>query len=320
MRRVEVEHRSPPGEDAAVRALLTAGVEAQRAAMQALGLPTVRLLVLYNACAFRCFFCASGGTSGRSADDRTAWAAIEAHLAPATPEEGGRLLVAGNEPLLHPDFDRLMALAGPRGFHHVSLMSSGPALADPAARRRWIAQGLRVVAVPLYAAEAALHDAVVGAPAFEGLLGALRALHEDGVQVEVHTLALRRTAAALPALAALCAEAFGQPLALAPLRDKEGQFDFAREALSMAEVGALLAAWPAGLPLRLVGFPACVAPGLPRGAADTISIYFLSQRRAFAPVCAGCGARARCPGVVEAHLQRGGAAGLSPMASAPTAG
>lgn len=305
---------APPHEDPEARAVLTAGIAEQHAALAAWGLPPVRLLVLYNACAFRCFFCASGGTSDRRPDDRTPWSAIEAHLAPALPVEGGRLIVAGNEPLLHPDFDRLMALASARGFDHIELMSSGTPLADPGRRARWRAAGLRAVAVPMYAAEKDLHDAIVGAPAFDGLVAALDAAAAEGLRVEVHTLALQRTAAALVPLARFVAERWGSPLALAPLRDKEGQFDWGREALSLAALAAQLEAWPPSVPLRLVGLPACLAPGLPRGAADTIGLYFRTQRQGFAPVCGGCAARARCPGVVEAELRAHGAAGLRPLA------
>ena len=305
---------APAHEDAAARVVLTAGVAEQHAALRAWGLPPVRLLVLYNACAFRCFFCASGGTSDRRAEDRTPWAAIEAHLSPALPAEGGRLIVAGNEPLLHPDFDRLLALAQRQGFDHVELMSSGTPLAAAGRRAAWVKAGLRAVAVPLYAAEPDVHDAIVGAPAFEVRVAALDAAAAEGVRVEVHTLALRRTAAALAPLARLVSARWGTTLALAPLRDKEGQFDWAREALSLPELGGLLGAWPAEVPLRLVGFPACLAPGLPRGAADTIGLYFRTQRQGFAPICGGCAARPACPGVVEAHLRAHGGAGLRAFA------
>ncbi len=310
---------APRHEDAAVRDVLTAGVAEQHAALRAWGLPPVRLLVLYNPCAFRCFFCASAGTSDRAADDRTPWAQIAGHLSPALPEEQGRLIVAGNEPLLHPDFDRLMDLAADRAFHHIELMTSGTPLSDPARRTRWIQRGLRAVAVPLYAAVADEHDAVVGAPAWDGLVAALDAAHAEGVRVEVHSLALRRTANALLPLARMVQARWGTTLAIAPLRDKEGQFDWAREALPLDALADRLAAWPTDVGVRLVGFPFCVAPEAPRGAADTIGLYFRTQRRAFAPLCAACTARPRCPGVVEAQLRQRGDAGLSPF-RAPSPG
>ena len=169
------------------------------------------------------------------------------------------------------------------------------------------------MAVPLYAAAPGPHDAIVGAPAWNVLVGALDAVHTAGVRVEVHTLALQRTAAALQPLARMVHARWGTALAIAPVRDKEGQFDWAREALSLEAVGALLSAWTDDAPVRLVGFPRCVAPTVPRGAADTIGLYFRTQRRVYAPLCDGCGARADCPGVVEAHLRRRGAAGLSPL-------
>ncbi len=303
---------TPRHEDAAVRDVLTASIDAQHAALRAWGLPPVRLLVLYNACAHRCFFCASAGTSDRDADDRTPWDRIAAHLAPARPEEQGRLVVAGNEPLLHPDFERLMDRAHAAGFTSIELMTSGADLADRDRLQSWVDRGLSAVAVPIYAVTPALHDDVVGGAAHARLLAGLDAARDAGVALHLHTLGLRRTVHELPALARLTATRWGSPLGLALVRDKEGQFDFAKEALSVPQLGRVLGGWPATAPVRLIGFPGCVAPHLQRDAATAIAVYFRTQRTGYAAVCRGCAARRACPGVVQAQLARTGSQGLAP--------
>lgn len=302
-------------EDAGVHEVLAGTVAAQHAALQRWGMPPTRVLVLYNACAHRCFFCASEGTSDRPAHDRTPWSRIAAHLSPAMPSEQGRLVVAGNEPVLHPDWPRLLALAAAANFTDLALMTSGVGLEEPERLERWVANGLRSVVVPLYSADPAVHDDVVGGAAHAGLMVGLDAARDAGVQVHVHTLALRRTAAGLPALARLCADRWGAPLVLAPVREKPGLFDFEAEALDLVGMRALLNDWEPHVPLRLVGMPACLAPGLGRDVPLAVDLYFRSQERGFGLVCAGCGARPRCPGVVWSQLDRHGDSGLVPLSA-----
>jgi pyruvate-formate lyase-activating enzyme len=299
-------------EDQAVRSFMVDSVEGQHQAFRQWGLPVTRVMILYNACAFRCFFCASAGTTFRDPEDRTGWGAIQQHLGPAKPEEEGRLILAGNEPLLHPDFERTIALASRQGFDNIQLMTSGNLLGDEAALKRWVAAGLRSVAVPIYSATPALHDEIVGEAAHQALFQALDMAHSLGVNVHVHTLALRRTAGEISALAELTQRRWRTHLSIAPIRDKEGQFDWASEALSLVEFNQMLDELPSAVPICLVGFPTCVGRGRPRAAADTVSVYFMTQARRYAAICDGCEDRPACPGLVEAYYRHTGHEGLSP--------
>ena len=302
----------PRFEDETVRNFLFDSVEGQHAAFKQWGLPISRVLILYNACGFRCFFCASEGTSFREDSRSTPWSRIDAHLSPAQDAEDGRLIIAGNEPVLHPDFERILERAQEQGFKDIHLMTSGTWLSDPDKLERWVSAGLRSIAVPIYATTPELHDEIVGADAHGQLLAALDLAHEQGVEIHLHTLALRRTMHELLALAELAAARWDSLLSVAPLREKEGQFDWVTEAIPLAEVNQFITALPAEAPIRLVGFPACVGRGWPRGAAACTSVYFMAQGRTFAEICSGCADKPGCLGVVQAYTEHFGVSGLTP--------
>ena len=300
-------------EDPRVHEVLSGSVASQHAALSRWGFPPTRLLLLYNACAHRCFFCASAGTSDRAPGDQTPWEQIADRLSPALPSEQGRLMVGGNEPVLHPDWPRLLARAAAQGFDDVALMTSGVGLDDPTRLAEWVAHGLRSVVVPLYSASAGPHDAVVGQRAHAALLDGLDAAVAAGLKVHVHTLALRQTLAGLPELARLCDQRWGTPLVLAPVREKPALFDFQAEAADLVTLHDALVRWPASLPLRLVGLPACLDPLRSREVPLAVDLYFRSQARRFGAACTDCSARGRCPGVVQGQLEHHGEAGLRPL-------
>jgi pyruvate-formate lyase-activating enzyme len=302
----------PRFEDETVRNFLFDSVDGQHAAFRRWGLPITRVLILYNACGFRCFFCESAGTSSREDSRSTAWSQIEAHLSPAQPSEDGRLIIAGNEPLLHPDFERILERAETQGFTNIHLMTSGTWLSNPDDLARWISAGLRSIAVPIYALTPELHDEIVGAKAHAQLLEALDLAHASGVEIHLHTLALKRTEHELLALAELASRRWKSLLSIAPLREKEGQFRWVSEAMSLSDVDRFIGTLAADAPVRLVGFPACVGRGWPRGAAACTSVYFMAQGRTFAEVCSGCQDKPDCLGVVQAYTRHFGEQGLSP--------
>jgi molybdenum cofactor biosynthesis enzyme MoaA len=271
------------------------------------------VLILYNRCAFECFFCASPGTSFRDHDDRTSWAQIEQHLLDAKPEEEGRLIIAGNEPLLHPDFEKTLALANTKGFTNIQLMTSGTLLDDSEALERWTAAGLGNVAIPIYSCHPQLHDEIVGAKAHERLVKALDLAYQKGISIHLHTLALRRNSHELLDLAVLAKERWGSRLSIAPLREKEGLFNWANETLSLVEIQQFLNSIPKNSPISLVGFPNCIGRDWPRAAADTITVYFMTQSRTFVDVCSSCTDKPTCSGIVDAFSRHGQVQGLIPL-------
>jgi pyruvate-formate lyase-activating enzyme len=303
----------PVHEDPRVHAFMAADAPAQVEILTAWGLRPAVALVLLNACENQCFFCANAGTTAVPPERNTPWEHIERHLR-GKPPGIDRLLVGGNEPTLHPHFDRMMALAHELGFREVELMTSGLQLAVPGRLAAWVAHGLREVAIPIYSADAALHDAVCGTPCWDRLVAGLDAARAAGVRVWLHTLALRRTVDGLPALAALARERWDAELAVAPLREKQGLFRWDAETVTLDVLARALD----GLPehVALVGMPDCLDRGRARGSAQVIEMYFRTQLRAFDPVCSACLDQPSCPGVVAAQLQRHGASGLSPRLGA----
>jgi hypothetical protein len=287
-------------EDSAVVGLLTATPASQVEQIRAWGLPPAVLLLLMNACENRCFFCANDGVVRPPPEAQTGWAAIEAHLEAARSLGMSTVCIVGTEPALHPDFERTLTLARAVGFARVELMTSGLRLAEPGVAQRWFAAGIVSVAVPMYGASAVVHDGVVGTVSFNRTLLALDQAKAAGIQVQVHTLALTRTLAALPALAALVQQRWGCRLAIAPVRPKESLFDYPSEAPSYAQLERAIT----GLDLSLTGFPDCVAPAAARGAALVIQLYFRGQSTSFLPVCEDCTRRPVCPGVVVAERGR----------------
>jgi pyruvate-formate lyase-activating enzyme len=306
----------PDHEDPALHALLRADPAGQAAWLAERGLPPAVLLPLVNACAQRCFFCAGPGTTDLPDAARTPEAVALAHLA-ARPPGVVRLLVGGNEPTLHPAFARVLGEARAAGYTRVDLMTNGATLRGNAAA--WAAAGLAEVVVPLYAVDAATHDAICGVRCHDTVLAGLDEAVAAGVRVRPHTLLLRSTLAELPALARAVRLRFGERLAVGLLRAKPG-FDWNAAAPSFGEIRAALARVPPeDHPLLLVA-PPCLGwgagregvvpgpervPAVAEEAALLATLYFSSQARGFLAACAGCGARAACPGVVTAYHPSG---------------
>jgi len=280
------------------------------AALRLWGEEPAVVLLLYNACESHCFFCASPGTTDVPASAVTPWKAIQVHL-DERPDDVETLCIGGNEPLLHPELERALSHASASGFESIELMTSGLRL-DPERLRQWRRLGLDAVAVPIYAADAATHDAICGAACFDRLVTGLDAVRDAGMEVRLHTIALRRTIDALPALAAFCRDRWGCTLAVAPLREKGDQFDYDAESVPFAELSRRLRALAPDAPLALLGLPPCVDRRRAQGGGGIMRVYFRTQRRDWAPSCASCRDRPHCLGIVLAELERGAASAVEP--------
>lgn len=296
-------------EDDSMAEVMAAPLAVQLEKFAEWGLPRAGLLILMSACQGRCFFCASPAVTAPGPDIVTprerALAWLDGNRSLAVED----LCLGGTEPPTHSHFRETLERARDVGFARVQLMTSALPLANEGVAREWHALGIRSVATPLYAASAALHDEIVGVPGhFERVLAGLDRAFSEGITPHVHTLAIRRNLAELGRLAELSLGRWHARLSVAPLRAKEEVFSFASEASSYAELERALA----GAPLSLIGFPSCVAPNLPRGAALLIQLYFRAQRTELDAVCASCRLRAECPGLVLAHHASYGAEGLRP--------
>ncbi|MFO0572307.1 MAG: radical SAM protein [Polyangiaceae bacterium] len=286
-------------EEPRVLALLAATLAAQQPTLASWGVGSTGVRLVMNACESRCFFCANPGVTNPPPSAITPWSELERWLEENRSLRLRRLCLVGTEPARHPDFERLLERARDVGFEELELMTSGLRLAEPGEAERWAERGVVTIASPLYAEEAELHDQVVGHAAFERTVAGLSSARAAGIEVRVHTLALRRTLGRLPRLAAFVRERFGTRLALAPVRPKEQLFDYAREVPSWDALEAALDGEP---DLSLVGFPLCLAPHVTRGAATSIELYFRGQARRWLLECEPCAERERCGGVLAAEL------------------
>jgi hypothetical protein len=285
-----------------------APLAAQVETLASWGLPRRGLLIVMSACEGRCFFCASPPVTHPPPSLVTPWARIEQWLLGNRDLGLTELCLGGTEPPTHVDFQRTLSLAADVGFRSIQLMTSGLSLAANASA--WHSAGITSVCSPLYAADAALHDRIVGVPGHHArVLTGLDTALATGITVHVHTLALRQNLAALHALGTLVRSRWAQPLVVAPVRPKDGVFDYASEAPDLAAVAHAVT----DSDVALVGFPLCIAPHAPRGGPLLIELYFRSQRRGFGRVCEGCSARSGCPGVVAQHLIDRGDGALEPM-------
>jgi len=291
-----------------VHALMEAPLAVQRELLARWGLPEAGLLILMSKCLGRCFFCAQRVVTDPPADMITRWDPVDAWLEGNREQKLERLCLGGTEPPTHPDFYRTLKRAQEVGFREVELMTSGVQLAHPVIVQRWWEHGVRDICAPIYGASAAEHDRVVQVSGhWDRLVRGLDLACRRGMTVHLHTLALRRTLDALPALARYVAERWGARLALAPLRPKD-MFDYRAEAVGFDALAATLA----DSDVSLTGFPSCVLPDKPRAAPLLIEVYFRGQRTTYAEACATCAARDRCPGLVAMHARAYGDAGLSP--------
>ena len=302
----------PEHEDAALHTLLAAAPGEQAAWLLARGLPAVTLLPLTNACANRCFFCAGPGTVTVRPEDVTPAEHILRHLR-QRPADVRRLLIGGNEPTLHPDFEGALRAARRLGYTRVELMTSGTTLAAGASA--WRHLGLAEVVVPLYSADRGVHDTICGTPCFDRVVAGLDAADGAGIQVSPHTVALPETLDGLDALAQLCHDRWGARLAVGLLREKP-VFDWAKRAPRLDAVREALGRVGAYAPLPLVA-PRCLSPAWAEELAEEAQasllarLYFMTQRREHPSVCEGCALKPRCPGVVAAYA--GEAEALRPV-------
>lgn len=302
------QSRNTKGESADVADLMGASLAQQGQTLSRWGLEPAGLLMIMSACFNRCFFCSSPAVNNPPPSFITRWEQIRDHLKGNTEAGLSRLYIGGTEPTSHPHLEDALQLCHEVGLTHVELMTSGLGFDDRQRTRRWVDWGLTSIALPIYAAEAALHDQITGTENFSRLMRSLDVAREEGIEVHIHTLALRRNLHALPRLAEKVREDFGGRLTVGPVRAKGRLFRYSEEVPSMEEVGSVLE----GVDCALVGWPACVAPDLPRDAAGIIQIYFRGQERTFGQKCTGCAWKSRCPGVVGAELEARGEGALCP--------
>ncbi len=301
--------RVPSHEDEAMAEVMAAPLGTQLARFEDWGLPRTGLLILMSACQGRCFFCASPAVTDPGPDIVTPFERVERWLDDNLELGVEDLCLGGTEPPTHTHFDATLERAKSVGFSRIQLMTSGLSLESSKLAADWYAAGIRSICVPLYGSNARAHDSVVGVPGhFERATRGLDNARSAGIEPFVHTLLLRRTLGDLGALATLTRSRWGARLAIAPLRAKDEVFAFRSESVPYDEIEPAIAS----ADVSLVGFPSCVAPEVSRGGPLLIELYFRAQKMVFDAACEPCTLRESCPGLVAAHHEQYGAAGLRP--------
>jgi His-Xaa-Ser system radical SAM maturase HxsC len=236
-------------------------------------------------------------------------------------EPGSLIGITGGEPALYKDelcgmIERVLGARADLEFHvlsngqHFSL-EDVERLRDPVYRR--VSWG-----IPLYAAEPALHDRIVGkAGAFARLQQSFAHLLLAGARIELRTVLLSTNLGALPALARAVAARlrFVEMWSIMQLEnigfaknrwpdlyvDHRGSFGPIAAALDHAALH--------GLRAQLFNFARCTVPAPYRHlAVASISDW----KRKYAPACAGCREQGRCCGFFEWHPDEA-MEGVSPL-------
>lgn len=267
------------------------------------------LLMLENPCVHDCVFCLSKPLEPTGLEPVLRWLADNRELGLT------RLGLAGNEPLAHPHIDRILAEARHAGFERFEVLSSGSPLADPKRVRALFDLGVRGFAMPLYAADAAVHDGITQSPgSHQDTLGAIETLRELGADVHVHANLLSHNLDHLQALEALVRDRWELPLCVIPIRPKASNLPYAELMPRYADIIERARV------RSLVAFPLCVAakvqdPVRPSGSliSDLLKIYVLDQPFIKPERCQPCRWRSRCSGTFQAYLELHGSGDLEPQ-------
>jgi MoaA/NifB/PqqE/SkfB family radical SAM enzyme/SAM-dependent methyltransferase len=284
-------------------------------------------------CNHRCLFC----HAEERRDVEASRVEVDARIDRAARLGHRGLVLSGGEPTLRPELlawgDRVAA----RGME-LGVVTNG-ALLDAALVDALVRRGLRYVHLSLHAGTAEAHDATVGAPSFERVLAALRALEGRGVEAWVNCVVTRRN---LDRLGEVVETVRRFPHAALKLSLVEPR-GAALEAFDdlVPEVGAAAAAVRAALaqardgspPLRVAHdyLPLCLLPGWEDARGDLRAHGFtrmaevgepdlspVDERNAVKPArCAPCVLRGRCPGLFTAYRARRGDAALAPVTGRP---
>lgn len=279
-------------------------------------------------CNNRCRFCSQAALrDGAPAVDGAA--EVEAALALAA-SRGRRvaLVMTGGEPTLDPALAERVAQARLLGVHRVEVQTNGRMLAYPGYARRLAQAGVGTVQVALHGATAGEHDWHTQVPgSFAQAARGIQQAKAAGLRVVVTTVLTRanfRSALALVDLGLSVGMVAWRARPVLP----QGEDDVARvllaprlELVREPLMRALTRLESRRRPATLEGLPLCVlgphwAAGRRHAELHTGRVQHregATELGVFAPACARCALRSRCPGVAPAYARRFGFAELVPV-------
>lgn len=246
--------------------------------------------------------------------------ALEAACLLADP--GTLIGVSGGEPTLYKDrlltlVERVLAARPDLEFH---ILSNGQHFdADDIVRLR--DERFRRVSwgIPLYAADAALHDEIVGKTgAFDRLHASFAALLAAGARIELRTVVLTSNVAQLPDLARYLSARFQFIEAWSIMQLENIGYAksrwanlFVRHDQDFSAIASALD-WASsrGLRAQLFNFPRCTIPL----AYRTFAIASISDwKNKYPAPCGGCSERDQCAGFFEWHPDKEASAVIQPL-------
>ncbi|MFA6316989.1 MAG: radical SAM protein [Elusimicrobiota bacterium] len=261
-------------------------------------------LFLRTGCVNDCVFC-----KAKPSEPGQSLAEVSARLKAGARVSRRKIALAGNEPLLQPDITEVLRSCRKAGFTGVEVMTSGTLLTGPDAASALRKSGATALALPLYAADADLHDRLTGRKgSFNETVRSVENARKAGLKVFVHANLLKQNLGALSRLEGLVLREWGLPFAILPIRPKSrDSMNLAYEELepSYKEMQA------AGLKVSsMTGFPVCVqrriqGPAVldPGQLADSVKLYLLHQTFVKPVSCLKCPETRRCLGTFREHLE-----------------
>ncbi|TCP82887.1 His-Xaa-Ser system radical SAM maturase HxsC [Sphingomonas sp. PP-CE-1A-559] len=224
--------------------------------------------------------------------------------------EGMLIGISGGEPTLYKErlltlMERTLSIRADLSFH---VLTNGQHFTAADIQRLGAPKYRRVSwGIPLYSAEPALHDLLVGKDgAFAQLEDGLSHLAMAGARIELRTVVMNDNVGGLPALAGYVSSRlrFVEAWSIMQLEhvgfaknrwptlffDHSGRFGPIAEALDRAQLH--------GVRAQLFNFPRCTVPA----AYRSLAIASISDwKRKFAPACSDCREQTKCSGFFEWH-------------------
>lgn len=258
---------------------------------------------------------------------------VEARIDRAARLGHSMVVFSGGEVTLRPELPAWAARVAARGMD-LGLVTNG-ALLDGALVEKLSRHRLGYVHLSLHGGTAELHDRIAGAPAFDRVLGALRALEGRGAEVWVNCVVTALNLGGLEGVVEVVRAFPGVGLKFSfiePRGGGESRFDalvppVAQAAARVREVLAAARDKGRGVPVAHDGFPLCLLPGWEShggglrahgfwtmaevGEPDLFPVDKESAVKP--PRCDGCSLRGRCPGLFKGYLERRGDFELEPV-------
>jgi MoaA/NifB/PqqE/SkfB family radical SAM enzyme len=267
------------------------------------------LLLLENRCCHDCIFCRSKELDPTPLEPVHRW--LEGNEAIGL----DRLGIVGNEPLSHPHIVPIIEKAREHGFTRFDVLTTGHPLSDPSFAKDLFDLGVTGYSLPLWAADAATHDAITRSRGSHAdTLSAIETLESLGATIHVHANLLAQNVDRIQKLERFVTRTLDLPFCIIPVRPKDANLPYSRVAPRYSD---LLDQGP----LRsLVALPLCVVSRVqdppvppPDIISDVLKIYVLDQPFVKPPRCASCSLRGKCAGTFQAYLDLHGDSDLDPL-------